>query len=115
MQFVEETKLKYGIDLKFTNLEAPEVGLWAKTFQVTGHNEDHQLPKQLALLQQLEPPQQQPQYTQQQSHQMALHTNKSLLTKQQAETDQLTSMATQWSDLSNSTPMLSLVTEEHNG
>ena len=32
MQFVEETKLKYSLDLKFTKLEAPEAGLWVKTF-----------------------------------------------------------------------------------
>ena len=57
-QFVEETNLKYGLDLKFTKLEAPEVGLWAKAFQVADHNEDQQLPKQLALSQQSEPPQQ---------------------------------------------------------
>ena len=29
-QFVEETNCKYGLDLKFTILEAPEVVLWAK-------------------------------------------------------------------------------------
>ena len=69
MQFVEKTNLTYGLDLRFTKLEAPEVGLWAKTFQVAGHNEDQQLPKQLALLQQSEPPQQQPhQHMQQQAH-----------------------------------------------
>ena len=56
MQFVEETNLKYSFDLKFTELEAPEVGLWVKIFQVAGHDEDQQLPKQLALPQQLEPP-----------------------------------------------------------
>ena len=65
-QFVEETNLKYGLDLKCTKLEAPEVGLWAKTFQVAGQNEDQQLTKQLALLQQSETLPQQPQHTQQQ-------------------------------------------------
>ena len=49
VQFVDETNLKYSLDLKFTKLEAPEVGLWAKTFQVTGHNKDQQVPKQLSL------------------------------------------------------------------
>ena len=37
VQFVEETSLKYS--LKFPKLEAPEVGLWAKTVQVAGHDE----------------------------------------------------------------------------
>ena len=46
-QFVEETNFKYGLDLKFTKLESPEVGLWAKTFQVAGHNKDQQLPSNL--------------------------------------------------------------------
>ena len=55
-QFVEETNLKYSLDPKFTKLEAPEVGLWTKTFQVAGHNKDQQLPKQLAPMQQSEPP-----------------------------------------------------------
>ena len=58
VQFVEETNLKYSSDLKFPNLEAQEVGLWAKTFQLAGHNEDQQLPKQLAPWQQSEPSQQ---------------------------------------------------------
>ena len=52
-QFVEETNLKYGLDLKFTKLEAPEVGLWVKTFQVAGHSKDQQLPRQLVLPQHL--------------------------------------------------------------
>ena len=114
IQFVEKTNLKYGLDLKFTKLEAQEVGLWAKTFQEAGHDEDQQLTKQLALLQQSEPPQQQPQHTQQ-SHQGTLHTDKLPLTKQWAETDWLTSMAAQWSNHSHSTPMLSPVAQEHYG
>ena len=44
MQFVEETNLKYGLDLRFSKLEAIEVGLRAKIFQVAGYNEDQQLP-----------------------------------------------------------------------
>ena len=28
VQFVKETNPKYGLDLKFTKLEAPEVDLW---------------------------------------------------------------------------------------
>ena len=51
-QYVEQTHIKYGLSLKFTELEAPEVGLRAKTFQVPGHNEDQQLPKE----QEREPP-----------------------------------------------------------
>ena len=51
-QYVDETNLKYGLNLKFTELESPEVGLWAKTFQVVGHIEDQQTPKE----QQSEPP-----------------------------------------------------------
>ena len=54
---MEETSIKYGLNLKFTKLEAPEVGLWAKTFQVAGHNEGQQPPKE----QQLEQPRLQPQ------------------------------------------------------
>ena len=64
MQYVEETYIKYGLNLKFTTLEASEVGLWVKIFQVAGHDKDQQLPKQLATLQQLEPPQQPPQQQQ---------------------------------------------------
>ena len=80
-QFVKETNLKYGLYLKFTKLEVPEVDLWAKTFQVAGHNEDQQVPKQLVSLQQSESPQQLPhQHTHQQAHQMALLTDKLPLT-----------------------------------
>ena len=39
-QFVKETNLKHGLDLKFTKLEALKVGLWVKTFQVADHDED---------------------------------------------------------------------------
>ena len=46
MQYVEETNIKYGLNLKLSKLEALEVGLWAKTFQVLGHNEDQQPPKE---------------------------------------------------------------------
>ena len=49
---MEETNIKYGLDLKFTKLEVPEVGLWANTFQMAGHTEDQQLPKE----QKAEPP-----------------------------------------------------------
>ena len=45
-QYVEQTNLKYSFSLKFTKLEAPEVGLWEKIFQVAGHNEDQQLPEE---------------------------------------------------------------------
>ena len=41
--YVEGTNMKYGLELKFTKLEALEVGLWAKTFQVVGHEEGPQL------------------------------------------------------------------------
>ena len=91
-QYVEETNIKYGINLEVTKLEAPEVGLWEKAFQVAGHNEDQQLSKQLASLQQLEPPKPQPhqppqqqahQHTQQLAQQRALLTNKLSIPKQQ--------------------------------
>ena len=49
-QFEKEANLKYGLDLTFTKFEAPQVDLWAKTFQGTGHDEDQQLSKQLAPL-----------------------------------------------------------------
>ena len=61
-QFVEETNMRYGVSLKFTELEAPEVGLRAKTFQVVGHNKDQELPKG----QQSEPPRPQAQQTHEQ-------------------------------------------------
>ena len=77
VQYMEETNIKYGFSFKFTKLEAPEIGLWAKTSQVASHNKDQQLPKE----QQLEPPipqahqthqQQVQQITQQLAQQMAL-------------------------------------------
>ena len=54
---MEETNIKYSVNLKFTKLEVPEVGLCTKTFPVAGHNEDQQLPKE----QQLEPTKPHPQ------------------------------------------------------
>ena len=54
VQYIDETNIKYSLNLKFTRLEAPEIGLSAKTYQVASHEEDQQLPKQLALPQQLE-------------------------------------------------------------
>ena len=35
-QYIKDTTIKYGLNLKFTKLEALEVGLWARTFQVAG-------------------------------------------------------------------------------
>ena len=55
-QCVKETNMKYGWNLKLTKLEALEVGLWAKTFQMSGHEEGPQLPDE----QQLEPLKPQP-------------------------------------------------------
>ena len=49
---MDETNIKYGLNLVLTKLEAPGVGLWAKTFHVVGHNEDKQPPEE----QQSEPP-----------------------------------------------------------
>ena len=49
---MKETNMKYGLNLKFIKLEALEVGLWAITFQVAGHEEGPQLPNE----QWLEPP-----------------------------------------------------------
>ena len=123
MQFVEETNLKYGLDLKFTKLEAPEVVLQAKTFQVVGgHSKDQQLPKQLVPPQHLEPPQQPHQHTQPQVHQTALTevvstallTDNLPLNKQQMETEWLNSIAAQLSNHSCSTPILLPVTQEYN-
>ena len=112
IQYVEETNIKHGLNLKFTKLEAPEVGLWAKTFQVAGHDEDQQLPKQLVSPWLSEPSQSQShQPPQQQAHHMPLLTDELPLTKQWAETDWLNSVATQWS---LSTTMLLLVTQEDN-
>ena len=60
VQLVEETNLKYGLDLKFTILEAAEVGLWARTFQVVDYHKDNQVSRQQMPSQHLEPPQQPP-------------------------------------------------------
>ena len=43
-QYMKETNVKYGLNLKFTKLEALEVGLQTRTFQVAGHEEGPQLP-----------------------------------------------------------------------
>ena len=108
---MEETNTKYNLNLKFTKLEAPEVGLWPKTFQVAGHNEDQQLPKE----QQSEPPIPQPhkqqvqQITQQPAQQMALLMSELQIAKQQVEINQMTGMATQWPC---STPVMSPVMQE---
>ena len=72
MQFVEETNLKYELDLKYTILQAPEVGLWAIIFQVMGHFKDNQVSGQQMPSQHLESPQQPPyKHTPPQPHQAA--------------------------------------------
>ena len=92
-QFVKETNLKYSLDIKFTKLEAPDVGLFVKTFQLVGHSEDQQVSRQPAPLQHLEPPQQPPhQHTQMKACQtavseVALLTDKLLLNEQWVEND----------------------------
>ena len=96
--YVEETNIKYGLNFKFTKLEALEVVLWAKSFQVAGHDEDQQPPEE----EQSEPLK--PQTT--------ILTSKPPVTKQQVETDQMTSMVARWSC---STPVLSPMTGERNG
>ena len=79
--------MKYGLNLKFTKLEVLEVGLWAKMLKVAGHEEDPQLPDE----QQSEPPKPQPpQHT-------SIPTSELPVKEQCIETDQKTSMATQWS------------------
>ena len=75
MQYVEETVINYSLNLKFTQLEAPEVGLWAKTFQVAGHNEDLQPPKE----QQSEPFKPQPHHQQAQKSTQLLMQQMALL------------------------------------
>ena len=82
-KYMDETNIKDRLNLKFTQLKAPEVGLWPKTFQVVGHNEDQQIPKE----QQLEPL----------KPQITTLTSKPPVTKQWVETDQMTCMAIQWS------------------
>ena len=86
-QSVEETNMKYGLNLKFTKLEIWEVGLWVKTFQVAGHEEGPQLPGE----QQLEPQKPQP------SQHTSIPTSELPVTEQLVDTGQRTSMATQWS------------------
>ena len=44
VSFLEETNLKYGLDLKYAKLNASEVGLWAKAFQAEGHSETNNHP-----------------------------------------------------------------------
>ena len=77
MQYVEETNLKYSLNLKFTKVEAPEVGLWSKIFQVADYDEDQLQFKQLASPCWSEPPQPQLHLpSQQHAHQIALLTDK---------------------------------------
>ena len=101
-QYVKEINMEYGLNLKFKKLEALEVGLWARTFQVAGNEEVPQLPKR----QQSEPPKtQQPQHT-------SIPNNEWPVIKQQVENGQKTSVATQWS---YSTPIVSPIVGERNG
>ena len=118
MQYVEETNLKYRLDLKFAILEAPEKGLWAKTFQIVGHCEDNQVSRQHLPSQHLEPPQQSlHKHAPLQPHQAAvlevvvavLPVDTLQLNIQQAEIDQLTNIATQLFNYPHSIPVLSLV------
>ena len=109
-QYVEETNIKYGLNLKFTKLEAPGEGHWAKTFQVVaGHIKDQQPLRE----QQSEPPKprphQPPQQAQQNTQQLA---QQMALLMQWAETNQMTSMAAQWSCI---TPMMLLIIQEQVG
>ena len=94
--------MKYGLNLKFTKLEALEVGLWARTVQVACNEEDPRLPDK----EQSKPPKrQQPQQT-------PTPINELLVTKQQIETGQKTSVAIQWS---HSMPAVSPIIGERNG
>ena len=34
VQYIDKTNIKCGLNLKFTKLEAPQVGLWAKNFRL---------------------------------------------------------------------------------
>ena len=113
-QYVEDANTKYGLNLKFTKLEALEVCFWAKTFQVAGHHKDQQPPKE----QQSEPPIPQPsqphcqqgqQITQQLAQQMALFMGELQIAEQWVETNKMTSMATQWS---HSIPVMSPIAQE---
>ena len=100
---MEEKNIKYGLSLKFTKLEAPEVGLWQKTFQVMAHN-GHQPATQWTTVRTTEtpattyqPPQQHVQHdTQQLAQQVALLTSKLPVIEQWVGTNQMTNMATQW-------------------
>ena len=82
-QYLDETNIKYRLNLKFAKLEALELGLWAKTFQVAGHNKDQQPPKE----QQSEPP----------KPKRMIPTSEPQVTERWVKTYQMTSMATQWS------------------
>ena len=94
--------MKYGLNLKYTKLEALEVGLWARTFQVAGNEEGPQLPTR----QQSEPPKaQQPQHT-------SIPINELPVIEQQVENGQKTSVATQWSCR---TPVVSPIAGGRNG
>ena len=98
VQYMEETNIKYGVNFKFTKLEAPELGIWAKTFQVAVHNENQQLPwkqpSKPSKPQPYQPPKQQAQQiTQQPADQMALLMSEPQIAEQWAETNQMTGMA----------------------
>ena len=87
MQYIKETNTKYGFNLKFTKLEALEVGLWARTFQVAGNEQGPQLPdKQWS----------EPLKTQQPQHTSIL-INELPITEKWIEAGQKTSVAAQWS------------------
>ena len=55
-RYVKEINLKYGITLSYTQLEATEIGQWAKTFQVATNYKSQ--PKQQQPQQQTQNPQQ---------------------------------------------------------
>ena len=101
LQYVKETTMKYGLNLKLTKLEALEVGLWARTFQVACYEEGPQLPNK----QWSEPPKSQQQHT-------PTHINEPPVTEQWVETGQKTCMAAQWSC---TTAVVSLIIGERNG
>ena len=86
-QYIKETNMKYGLNLKFTKLEALEVGLWARTFQVAGNDKGPQLPER----QWLEPPKTQ------QPHHTSISINELPIIKQWVENGEKTSVDTQWS------------------
>ena len=68
--------MKYRLNSKFTKLESLDVGLWAKTFQVAGHEEGPQLPNK-QWLEPLKP--QPPQHT---SMHASMSTNELPVTEQ---------------------------------